>query len=259
MNQTVVYTCIVGGYDQLIQQPREAGTRYVCFTDSPQSRTNGWEVRPLLSPPEIKTPRLINRYHKVLCYDRFPGTTETIYVDGNVKLMAPPSLLAERLRQSRTSIASLAHDVRTKVSEEVHACARKLSSSQAEDARSLYRMQLEQGFPDDLGLSANFLLIRKTQDRALRSAMERWWHCISSYVERDQLSLQYSLWAEGVGMLQLDEEMPGNSVALRLRHGAHGLSLLERIRIWRRKRRIAASASGLAALTVLRDSVWPLV
>jgi hypothetical protein len=259
MDHIVVYTCIVGGYDQLIQQPREARTRYVCFTDSPPSRTNGWEVRPLLSPSEIKSPRLINRYHKVLCYDRFPGTTETIYVDGNVKLLAPPSLLAERLRQSRTSIASLAHGVRTKVSEELHACARKLSSSQAEDARNLYLMQVQQGFPDDLGLSANFLLIRKVQDQALRRAMERWWQCISSYVERDQLSLQYSLWAEGVGMLQLDEAMAGNSVALRLRHGARGLTLLERLRIFRRKRRIGAPTSGLAAMTVLRDSVLPLV
>lgn len=259
MNQTVVYTCIVGGYDQLIQQPEEPGTRYVCFTDRPHARTAGWEIRPLISPPELTSPRLINRYHKVLCYDSFPSAPESIYIDGNVLLLALPSVLAQKRRESKSGIAARPHRWRATVAEELRACARKLSPEQAEAARSLYQMELQQGFPDDLGLSANYLLVRNTHDQALRRAMERWWQCISSYVERDQLSLQYSLWAEGVGMLQLDEAMSGNSVALRLRHGAQGLSLLERLRIFRRKRRIDAPTSGLAAMTVLRDCVLPLV
>jgi hypothetical protein len=238
MEQVVVYTCIAGGYDQLIQQPAEAGTRFVCFTDSPPTRTAGWEIRPLISPTEIKSPRQINRYHKLLCYDSFPDATASIYVDGNVLLVAPPSELVQKLRQSADSIAALSHNVRTKVAEEVRACERKLSPGEAEDARSLYRMQIQEGFPDDQGLSANFLLVRDTKDVALRRAMERWWHCVSTYVERDQLSLQYSLWAEGVQMLKLDDPTPADTLARRLKHGATGLSLSERIRAWVRKRSV---------------------
>lgn len=233
MNQVVVYTSIVGGYDSLIQQPKEAGVRYVCFTDSFSNCTAGWEIRPLISPSEIKSPRLINRYHKVLCYDSFPGVSESIYIDGNVALMVPPSVFVQKLRDSRSSIAALPHNWRTTVAEEVDACTRKLSYGQAEDARLLYQMQLREGFPDDLGLSANFLLVRNTQDKALRRSMNRWWHCISSYVERDQLSLQYSLWTEGVDLLLLNKKMPDEEYARRLKYGARGLSLLERIRRWR--------------------------
>jgi hypothetical protein len=242
MGQIVVYTCIVGGYDRLIQQPQEAGVRYVCFTDTAPTRTAGWEIRPFISPAEIQSARLVNRYHKMLCYDSFEGATESIYVDGNVVLLAPPSILVNRLRESRCSVAALPHAVRKTVAEEMRACERKLSASQVEAARGLYDMQVRQGFPDTLGLSANYLLVRSTKDQALRRSMMRWWDCVSSHVERDQLSLQYCLWAEGVSMLMLDGDHPGDRIARRLRHGASGLSILERLGIWGRSRLSRPSA-----------------
>lgn len=238
MTGIVVYTCIVGGIDRLIRQPAGNGIRYICFTDRAPSYTAGWEICPLISPAEISSPRLINRYHKVLCYDVFPGATESIYLDGNVALLAPPTVPVRLLRENAAVIAAPPHDARSTVADELVACARKLSSGQVADAKRLIDMQLGEGFPDNLGLSANYFLVRKTRDEKLRRSMERWWQAISTYVERDQLSLQHSLWAEDVKLLMLNESLSRAPIARRLKHGASGLSLLGRLQNWRQKRHL---------------------
>lgn len=218
MSQIVVYTCIVGGYDQLLDQPNEPGVRYICFTDAPPKRAGSWEIRPLLSPPEMRDGTLINRFHKVMCYDRFEDTPTSIYMDGNVQLLMAPSEIVRQVTDRGAAIAGLSHKWRNSVESELQACARKLSPDQMARARELVAMHRDRGFPDDRGLSANFLLVRDTRNERLKRSMGHWWECIRDHVPRDQLSLQYSLWAEQVEMLRLDDHAERDSIARRAKH-----------------------------------------
>lgn len=230
------YTCITGGYDRLIVQPRDTGTTYVCFTDRPDAlRGKGWEIRPLVNPMDVVDPTLVARYHKVMCYDAFPACRTSIYIDGNVRLTAPPSRIAREFRAAGHAIAVQNHSRRTTVALELEACiaASKLVGPAIERSRQMLAWQRSTGFPDESGLSASFFVVRDPGSAPLRRAMDDWWHLIRTASHRDQLSLEYCLWQADLTPGRFAEKPDKGDYAVRLKHGASRPSLkfhLKRLR-----------------------------
>ncbi len=217
----VVYTCIAGTYDRLIRQPALRGVSYVCFTDDTrQGPRAGWGLRPLLSPPDIRDPRLVNRYHKTQAWDFGPASPLSIYIDGNVRLTRRVPRLVEALRDSGAPFGAYSHRRRTSVADELAACVSrgKLTGADAQRAADLLDWQRSRGFGDDCGLTANSLLVRDARSTALRTAMDRWWQIISTWCPRDQLSLQFVLWETGLRDIRLEGLMPREAVLRSVRH-----------------------------------------
>ena len=67
MNKKVVYTCITGGYDNLIDPSYVTeGYDYVCFTDNLELKSKVWEIRPLPKETEGLSQVKKQRYSVIL-------------------------------------------------------------------------------------------------------------------------------------------------------------------------------------------------
>lgn len=207
-DKITVYTCLVGDYDAIVS-PRmhDPRLRFVCFTDNRQRNVRGWEFRELRSPEEIRSPALINRYHKILPHELGLPHAWSVYIDANIGVMGRLSELVDRAASHQALIACPRHPQRCTVREEIDACVRLNKFEAADRALAEKRLEayLEEGMPPDATLTANYLLIRAHGDNRLQEAMHTWWCEVRDSVRRDQLSLPYALWKHGISPQLLQE------------------------------------------------------
>ena len=70
-------------------------------------------------------------------------------------------------------------------------------SAQINTMRCLF---LADGFPFNYGMTENNIIYRHHSDQKVEKIMKNWWKYIRDYVPRDQLSLSYCLWKEGISV-----------------------------------------------------------
>jgi hypothetical protein len=191
----LVYTCITGGYDDL--QPlagTEAGVRYVCVTDRPLASAGGWEVMPL--PGHFDTPVLANRFVKMHPHVLFPEHRRSVYVDGNIAPKPGVKALAETTLESH-DFALYSHPFRDCIYAEAVECARIGHDWVWSFARQAHRYR-RAGLPKGSGLYECNILLRNHLAPKVVALMETWWNEFRDGVRRDQVSLPYLLWKQGV-------------------------------------------------------------
>jgi len=198
---TTVYTCDVGNYDRIFPpKTDDPHLRFICFTDNRKRRIKGWDVRPLVSPPHIANPTLINRYHKFFPHCLGFDTDWSVYVDGNMRVIGPVSELVDDVKEENALMACLQHPWRQTVEQEIDACISvgKIAGEEVRVVRNQYSRYLTEAMPVDLPLLENKVIIRSHNDARIQSAMHLWWTEFKDNAKRDQVSLPYVLWKQGV-------------------------------------------------------------
>src|SRR3954471_6762624 len=90
----VVYTALMGGYEELQDQPlaRTSSVDFVCLTDQPGLRSDDWDVRlvePVLPADSIRSARAL----KIGGHPDLETYQETLWIDNRVRLVTDPSEL----------------------------------------------------------------------------------------------------------------------------------------------------------------------
>lgn len=187
----VVYTAISAGYDVLKEQP-SAGIRYVAFLDKPLASAT-WEIRPLqiTSSDGNRTAKIV----KVLSHVYFPDTAYTLWIDGSVTLTVSPRVLAEMFLGDFDLVVHR-HADRICTYREARDCLRRRV-----DNPEVIRSQMDRyrvlGFPRNMGLFENIVILRRHNER-VRRFNELWWAEIQRGSRRDQLSAVFA--ASQVGL-----------------------------------------------------------
>lgn len=196
----VVYTAIAGDYDAL-QTPRAqtAHVDFVCLADSPDRARPGWTFRTLPHPELSAASR--NRWAKMHPHLLFPDHDASIYLDGNIAVIGEVLPLAQDTL-ARATMGLYLHPVRNCLYDEAIECARIGFDTSAAIRRQVQRYALE-GFPRHAGLFEANVIVRAHHAPPVMRAMERWWQEWECGVKRDQLSLMYALWKEGIEPLSL--------------------------------------------------------
>lgn len=196
----VVYTAIVADYDEL-RPPRVApeGVDFVCFTEPGKRVPTGWTQRDL--PRSDLPPQSRNRYAKFHPHLLFPEYDTSIYIDGNIEVVADIRPLAQRVID-RASVGLYDHPVRTNAFDEAIECA-LIGFDQASKIRRQIRRHFADGYAFEGGLFEANVMVRAHHDPAVVQAMARWWNEWQRGVKRDQLSLMYVLWKEKPRVLPL--------------------------------------------------------
>lgn len=195
MARYVVYTAIFGGYDTLREPSVRSGELdYVCLTDSSSIKSRFWRI--IKVERQFLCPILENRYVKMLPHLFFPSHDASLYVDGNIEIRKDPHPLFYKYRNPPALYAAK-HPSRHCAYEEARYCVEngKLAEALALKQISHYR---NQGFPPNFGLTENALLLRWHRDEKMIQAMEQWWSQFKKYGQRDQISLPFILWKNGV-------------------------------------------------------------
>ncbi|MGJ4803775.1 glycosyltransferase [Luteimonas sp. SDU82] len=197
----VVYTCVTGGYDNLMQPYHVTDEwDYVCFTDDPELLAKGregvWEVRALTAADYGAGQA--NRWHKMHPHLLFPKYRESIYLDGNISIIS--SYLADEIQARNVPFLLPRHFARDCVYKEIEALLASPRFSAEDKARfSACREFLEsEGLPAGLGLTENNVVYRRHHDPLVVNLMADWWDAYLRISPRDQTTLAYVLWKNGV-------------------------------------------------------------
>lgn len=206
-NNSVVYTCIFGGYDRL-RDPvvHSNGIDYVCFTNDPKLSSGVWHVR-VLDPYFPKDMSRSSRLPKI-CPHRFLGQYEhSLYVDGNMLLNVVPDIPA--LLNGKT-IAMERHPKKRNC---IYAEARACKKSHRGDPKAIDRqvnIYRKMGFPENAGLHTAWMIARRHNDERLSALNEMWWKHLCSYSNRDQLS--FSVVFKGCPITDISKSMRARMV-----------------------------------------------
>ena len=114
-----VYTALLGGYEQLTEQPAaaESGLDFVCLTDDPTIESETWEIRhvqPVFSEDATRSQRML----KIRAHAVFPEYDVSLYIDNSVVLRQAPERAISDLLPAGATFAAMSHGFRASVTAE---------------------------------------------------------------------------------------------------------------------------------------------
>lgn len=193
-----VYTSVFGNYDP-ITEPFYASPYcdYFAITDQEIPSSSIWK--------KIDT-NLIDGFNKMDGYHKskfckmfphvlFPEYDFSIWVDGNVQIVADLYPLVDRMNET-TFIGAFANPLhRCIYTEAKFNLVRNYANSE------LLRKQIElyraDGFPVNFGMREFSIIVREHKDPRCIDLMNKWWNEVNNYTMRDQISFPYILWKSG--------------------------------------------------------------
>lgn len=195
-NKNVLYTCITGNYDGLLQHHYiSPDWDYFCFTDQQnlleQKTVGHWQIKPLRQ--QTANPQLTGRWHKIHPHLLLPEYEQCLYLDGNINVLSPYLFELVKEKQDKFVLGQFIHPVRDCIYDELLAClaGKKEKKAKLENVKNLL---LQNHFPARWGLSETGILFRKHKDPLCIKIMNDWWYMLENYSVRDQVSLMYILW-----------------------------------------------------------------
>lgn len=202
--RVVVYSCISGGYDNVIEPYYNAGIDYVMFTDEDNVKSSIWKIRAI--PPNAKSMSkgtMLNRYLKLHPYELFSGEYDyAIYIDGNVKVVSDIRIFCEKINPS-VGISMHRHVLRDCIYEEATVC-KILGKGSADKLDKQVLRYKQNGFPEHFGMLEGTVIVSDLNNTVGHDILEKWWNeFYMSESLRDQLSLPYVLWKNGYSIDQV--------------------------------------------------------
>ena len=194
----VIYTVVVNGYDKLLPAPKFPGWDCICFTDgkrlplTARLGLSGWKI--VTYPDWGFDGFRYSRLPKILPHHFLPDHDYSVYIDGNAYLLRNPDEVLAEL--DWPDFVSAYHPHYPAIGTEFKECIKQGKSDPVllQLQEQAYRRD---GMPDDLQLMENNLLMRRHNDKAVRSISSNWWREMNRVSHRDQLSLPYVCWKQG--------------------------------------------------------------
>lgn len=219
----VIYTCFTGiDYDSInVNEYLDTDYEYICFTDNKKQIDRGtvgpWQIRPLVFTKLDNHKN--NRYHKFFPNELFPQYDESIYVDTNIVFKTSKLFdAAKALSKKNIFLAVPPHRSRKCLYEELEVCI-KMGKDKKEVLEEHKNFLEKEGFPHGLGLTENNVIYRKHNDPTCIKIMQEWWSMLENHSKRDQLSLFYVLWKNGLEMTYLlDKALKADKENFQINH-----------------------------------------
>lgn len=197
--KVVVYTAVFNDYDILWgPKVRSEGVRFVCFSDRPIVRTDGWDVVQVDAP---NGHLFSQRFYKLCSHLAFPEADVTLYLDGTFELLVDPLQLVDRYL-SKSDVALFRHPQRQGVFEELDACAR-LGKDDPHLLEMIAELYASEGMPASGYLHAGGFILRR-HSQQVAAFNESWYGELVRSGIRDQPALARALWKSGISFETID-------------------------------------------------------
>ena len=193
-NKKVVYTCITGGYDNLIE-PKfiSEGFDYVCFTDNNELKSDVWKIKPLPKETEGLSQVKKQRYVKINPHLLLSEYDVSIWVDGNVTIKSDLNSFIDKFLTDECSIYVPKHPSRNCIYAESKAVI-SMNKDTKENVIPQIERYKKEGLPKDYGLLQSNIMLRKHNEKDCIRFMEQWFEELKNGSHRDQLSFNYVAW-----------------------------------------------------------------
>ena len=183
MNKIVIYTAIIGGYDDLIEQPHMRGVDYICFSDSKITRAKNWKI---VIVEKEKSKRRLARKLKILSHIYLDKYDYTIWIDSNCLIKSSSFIDFALYALNQSPLWALEHFHNDGILGELKRCERKSKDKKTVMINQINRY-LAEGFSEKGGMVATGLLLRNNNNPAVRVFNELWWSELEKGSLRDQL------------------------------------------------------------------------
>lgn len=198
MNKYVIYTAIVGNYDEILQ-PVVVDDRfdYILFSNDIKKPNIGvWQIRPIYYHNAIQTK--IARWVKTHPEELLPEYVSSVWMDANI-VIQDNSFYSRIIEMYDTDvfIASMPHLYRHCIYNEM-IIVLKLKLETEDIILRWGRTLRKNKYPRNNGLHETGVLYRKHSEEKVVQFDKRWWNYIYDYSRRDQLSFDYALWEQNL-------------------------------------------------------------
>lgn len=196
-----VYTSIFGGYDTVLE-PYYISDKcdYYIVTDQEVLESSVWKKVSLEHIPEFEG---MDNYHKskyckMMPHILFPEYEYSIWVDGNVQIVADLVPLVDRLDEGHVmgTFKNPLHDC-VYTERNFLICKNAANYEMLNEQISSYA---KEGLPKHFGMREFTIIVRKHTDELCQYLMQQWWEQVNTYTMRDQISFPYLLWKNKLGI-----------------------------------------------------------
>ena len=190
----VVYSIIIGQYDEISTFNKLEGYKYFLFSDIIYNKTN-WtiiSITKLIKQVNISNLKM-TRYFKLFPHLFFKDYELSIYIDASYIICGDLDDLLLKTLNPSFDLYFIQHPSRNNISQEFPAVLEIKKDTQA-SVNIVKERYIKEKFPDKLGLTVNCIIIRRHNQKNVIKLMEIWWKEIKNYSYRDQLSLNYAIW-----------------------------------------------------------------
>lgn len=179
----IVYTSVTNSKDPEIKQDYEVKVFKDAYNKFTDSRRN-------------------SRIHKIMPH-KYLDCDVSIYIDGNMKLLAPPELIVEKYL-GKYDMALFKHGARDCIYDEAIEVA-KLGLDDVETIIEQAKYYEDNGYPKHNGLLQGGVIIRRHNEKTERFN-ELWWADYCRFSRRDQLSLMPAIEKSGVSVNRINDK-----------------------------------------------------
>ena len=193
-NKIVVYTALVGNYDELkIPETLSLDIDYICFTDRFYTGVYPWELREI--EYNNNDPTMITRYYKLHPHLLFPNYEIVIWIDSSLLIRETCDLheLIKKHNESGKLLSTSKHPFRNCVYEEIEACIRSKKGN-IEKLTLQQKHYKQKNLPSNFGLAETGFIINSNRHPAISNFYSLWWKELENYSHRDQISFPYILY-----------------------------------------------------------------
>ncbi len=205
----VVYTALFGGYDILpdVAAYTASEVDFICFTDSDFESNKGWEVVKVNN--KDLSPAMLNRYYKLHPHIVLSNYIYSLYIDSNIELSANPKDIFDKYINNYDFVMPK-HGDRACIFQEAKECIIQKKGNKTAIVKQMQKYK-EEGMASNYGLGENNILLRKHNEIVIIKIMNDWWAELQNQSQRDQLSLAYVLWKNGVKFHFMEETCRNNN------------------------------------------------
>ena len=194
-----VYTCVVGGYDKVCEPTIiNENIDYYIFSDHTIQSEN-WNQKDIPKKVlELGNNILINRYLKLHPKELFNDYDFVMYIDGNVRVSSDITPLL-KYTNNRLGVVFHAHSYRDSIYDEVEVLTKVVKRGDPNKLNRQIADYRQEGFPEKYGLPEATIIITDLSNYNVTSFFDQWWNeFLNSGSFRDQISLPYILWKNGI-------------------------------------------------------------
>lgn len=197
----VVYSVLLGNYDQIHVFNLQKGFDFILFTDISNINYNktNWTIYPL--PKELMILNLSRvkkqRFIKMHPHLYFKNYSLSIYIDASFQIKDDLNEFLFRILSDNYKIYTFEHPLRNKILNETFAVV-ELGKEHENMSKFIRERYKNENFPDNDGLIESCLIIRKHNEKEVIEYMKKWYNEIEKYSHRDQLSFNYISWKTGI-------------------------------------------------------------
>jgi hypothetical protein len=175
-HKKVVYTVVLGEYDELSPAPKFEGWDFIVFTDDILLNADGWTKYLVEGGKDLQKE---SRRYKFLSHVYLKEYDLVCYIDGNVRLISEPP----------NHPIWFTHRIRNSVYEEA-----MTRSIDVDMIKRQIRYYMELRFSDKGGLYHNNFFVRSNRNDVQNKLMEKVWDIVSEHTAVDELAVPFAMW-----------------------------------------------------------------